>query len=134
MNYDNNSEEGEHDAPFNMSLFYYQNLIKLVEWKDEKYLNNDLKNWYKGLYTIYKRIIFKLKPVEEKEIQDLLDVAQAMIKKGEKPVNELHIIDKKLYKLMDSYKMIFPRIDNNRGLNKITNRYDLKKTPVGEKL
>jgi hypothetical protein len=119
-------DEGESDAPFNMSLFYYQDLIKLLSWKDEMYLKNDLKNWYKGLYTIFKRIVFKLKPEEEKEIQQLLDEARERIKFGEKPTKELHLIDTKIIKMMDKYKMIFPRINTTTGLKKLDQRYGLK--------
>ena len=121
-----NDPSAEGDAPYNFSLMFYIGLNKLMDSKDEAYLKNDLKLWYKNLDRIFTRISFQLKEHERKIIQDLLSSAKEKIIMKKDSVEDLHAIDIKLIMYMDHYKMIFPRINAKIGLKKIDYRYNLK--------
>jgi len=120
-----NDPSADGDAPYNFSLMFYIGLNKLMDAKDEAYLKNDLRAWYKTLDRIYTRISFQLKEPEQKIIMELLSVAKDKIIKGVDSVDDLHVIDIKLMAYMDRYKMIFPRINAKVGLKKIDARYNL---------
>jgi hypothetical protein len=118
-------DDGGQDAPFNFSLLFYIGLNKLIEQKDEAYMRNDVQAWYKTIRVIFNRISFKLKDFELDIIKKKLSEAKAKIVVNDDCSSELHEADLLIIKYMDQYKMIFPRIDKNVGLNKVRNRYQL---------
>lgn len=112
------------EAKFNMAMLFYFNLNKLIEIKDAAYMNNDLEAWYKGLDRIYSKIVFKLKESEETDLNNLFITARNEIINKEPGASEtLHKIDVKIVKLMNIYKMIFPKIDIKGGIEKLKERY-----------
>jgi hypothetical protein len=121
-----NDPSADGDAPYNFSLMFYIGLNKLMDAKDEAYLKNDLRAWYKTLDRIFTRISFQLKKEEQETIQALLMAARGKIIQNDNAVEDLHAIDIKLMAYMDRYKMIFPRINAKVGLKKIDARYNLK--------
>lgn len=121
-----NDPSADGDAPYNFSLMFYIGLNKLMDAKDEAYLKNDVRAWYKTLDRIFTRISFQLKKEEQETIQVLLSAARGKIIQNENSVEDLHAIDIKLMAYMDRYKMIFPRINAKVGLKKIDARYNLK--------
>jgi hypothetical protein len=117
-------EPREEGTKFNMAMLFYINLNHLVELKDAAYMNNDLEAWYKGLDRIFNKVVFKLKLVEEEELLNLFtDAKEEIINKSPAASETLHKIDTKLIKLMDVYKMIFPKIELNDGFEKLNKRY-----------
>lgn len=121
----NGQDEGGQDAPFNFSLLFYMGLNKLLDSKDDAYMRNDVQAWFKNIDRIFTRISFKLKPEEHGDIKKELDSARKKILDNQDCSEELHRADLLIIKYMDRYKMIFPRIDKNVGLNKIRSRYQL---------
>lgn len=121
-----NDPSADGDAPYNFSLMFYIGLNKLMDAKDEAYLKNDLRAWYKTLDRIFTRISFQLKNDEQESVKVLLSAARIKIIQNENSVEDLHAIDIKLMALMDKYKMIFPRINAKVGMKKIDARYNLK--------
>ena len=114
------------DAPFNMAMLFYFNLNKMIEKKDEAYLNNNLEDWYKGLNRIFTKIVFKISEGEEKELKIYFFSARYQLEnKGALAVEILHKIDNKLIKLMNRYKMIFPKIEGGQGLEGLRKKYKL---------
>ena len=127
MNYikSDNRDDGSDDAPFNMSMYYYMDLSKILNQKDQAYMDDDITRWCKFISVIFKRIVFKLKEPEENEIQNLLNQAKEKIEHNDMTaVEQLHECDIRLMKLMNKYKMIFPR-GMSYGLDKIDKRYGL---------
>lgn len=125
-----NSEE----VPFNMAIIWYMNLSDLIKAKDSAYMRNDLKDWYKSLSCIYNKVLFKLDEQEEKEIDDLfLEVKSLIFNNGDKKIiaDKLHLIDRKIIKCMDKYKMIFPRINTLYGMDKVRSKYNLDNIEEG---
>lgn len=119
-------DSGDRDAPFNMAMLYYLNLIKMIEKKDEEFSNNSLAGWYKCLNRIFTKIVFKLKAEEERELSIMFSSAKYHIEHNNPLSKEiLHRIDIRLMKLMDRYKMIFPNIDISKGLKKLSDKYKL---------
>jgi hypothetical protein len=115
-------------TPFNMAMLYYLNLAKLMERKDEAYLINDLEGWFKGLDRIYNKIVFKLNPKEQNDLEGLFKGGIIRLKnnRSEEVPFILHKIDKELVILMNKYGMIFPDIKIVGGLEKLKERYDLE--------
>jgi len=115
---------GPDDAPFNFSLFYYISLNKLIDSKDQAYINNDFEAYYKNLDRIYYRVCFKLRPEERSKIEDKLSQARSLIYNQSlgKASDLLHELDREIIILMDRYKMIFPR-GAAKGFEALKNRY-----------
>lgn len=115
------------DTPFNMAMLFYLNLNKMIERKDEAYLLNDMDNWFKGLNRIFTKIVFKLDVDEEKLLTVYFSSAKFHIQNNNFVLASeiLHRIDVKLINLMNRYKMIFPKIDTRKGLQKIKDKYKL---------
>lgn len=118
------AEAPREETKFNMAMLFYINLNRLVELKDAAYMNNDLEAWYKCLDRIFNKLVFKLKLEEEEELNALFLVARNEITgKGSGATETLHKIDTKLIKLMNLYKMIFPKISIESGFEKLASRY-----------
>jgi hypothetical protein len=106
-------------------MYYYMDLSKILNQKDQAYMDDDITRWCKFISVIFKRIVFKLKEPEENEIQTLLNQAKEKIEHNDMTaVEQLHECDIRLMKLMNKYKMIFPR-GMSYGLDKIDKRYGL---------
>lgn len=123
-------KQDQEETPFNMAMLFYYNLNKLVEKKDEAYINNDLEAWFKGLNCIYNKIVFKLSDEEEELLNQLFAWAMYKIENrgkvnGYAPAFILHKIDFSLIKLMNKYKMIFPKIEVHRGVSRLRDKYKL---------
>lgn len=129
---EDNQEPEHEETPFNMAMIYYINLNKLIEAKDRAYMDNNLQAWYKGLDRIFNKICFKL-TTEEREGTDALFISAR--KQFKADINQvsfiLRKIDFSLVSFMNKYKMIFPKIDGLRGLDKLYKRYGLKDKPEG---
>lgn len=120
--------EQAEETPFNMAMIYYINLNKLIEAKDKAYMDNNLDAWYKGLDRIFNKICFKLSTEEKLRTDALFISAKKQFKLDINQVSFiLRKIDFELVDFMSKYKMIFPRIDGLRGLDKIYKRYGLEK-------
>ena len=126
-----NDQEPEHEeTPFNMAMIYYINLNKLIEGKDKAYMDNNLQLWYKGLDRIFNKVCFKLSDQERETTDKLFITAKAQFKEDINQVSvTLREIDFSLVYFMNKYKMIFPKIDGLRGLDKLYKRYGLKDKP-----
>jgi len=123
-------QEPEQETPFNMAMIYYINLNKLIEAKDKAYMDNNLQLWYKGLDRIFNKICFKLTIGEREETDALFINARTQFKEDINQVSvTLRKIDFSLVSFMNKYKMIFPKIDGLRGLDKLYKRYGLKDKP-----
>jgi hypothetical protein len=123
-------QEPEQETPFNMAMIYYINLNKLIEAKDKAYMDNNLQLWYKGLDRIFNKICFKLTTGEREETDALFISARKQFKADINQVSFiLRKIDFSLVAFMAKYKMIFPKIDGLRGLDKLYKRYGLKDKP-----
>lgn len=116
------------EAPFNMAMLHYINLNKLIELKDKAYIDNDLKGWYKGLDRIYLKIVFKLNEKEVNEIEGLFKGAKNALdqRRYKEAPYILHRIDKLIVIFMDKYKMIFPNILVQGGMDILKSRYGLE--------
>jgi hypothetical protein len=124
-----NDQEPE-ETPFNMAMIYYINLNKLIEGKDKAYMDNNIQAWYKGLDRIFNKICFKLTDSEKEETDALFLSARKQFKADINQVSFiLRKIDFNLVAFMAKYKMIFPKIDGLRGLDKLYKRYGLKDKP-----
>jgi len=126
-----NDQEPEHEeTPFNMAMIYYINLNKLIEGKDKAYMDNNLQLWYKGLDRIFNKVCFKLSDQERETTDKLFITAKTQFKEDINQVSvTLRDIDFSLVYFMNKYKMIFPKIDGLRGLDKLYKRYGLKDKP-----
>jgi len=123
-------QEPEQETPFNMAMIYYINLNKLIEGKDKAYMDNNLQLWYKGLDRIFNKVCFKLSDQERETTDKLFITAKAQFKEDINQVSvTLREIDFSLVYFMNKYKMIFPKIDGLRGLDKLYKRYGLKDKP-----
>ena len=130
------------DAPFNMAMLYYMRLSEILNAKDRAALNHDLLGWYSALKQIYSNIYWNIK--KEDLIKDMdVEFAKALkYLSTEYPTNRrcangmqnlvnarlrvvLEKIDRDIMILLDSKKMIFPRIDQVVGLDKIREQYKL---------
>ena len=131
------------DSPFNMAMLYYIRLSELLNAKDRAAINHDFLTWYTCLKQIYNNIYWNIKKekIENEKINELFtDVLKFLstqypnnrscASKMKDMVNakvrvNLELIDQRLMVLMDSKKMIFPRIDNVVGLEKVREQYKL---------
>ena len=133
------AKESIEEEHFNMAMMFYISLNKLIESKDNHYINDDVKNYYKALRAIKRKISFKLSKKEMSDLNEAFDEAKDIL---ETPVDrrvsnqmtviilsdalkKLEGIDERLTQLMDSYKMIFPNIDTRMGFDKLYKKYGL---------
>lgn len=133
-------EEG--DAPFNMAMLFYIRLSELLNAKDRAAINQDYAGWYSALKQIYNNIYWNIKKTEklaviEKNFKSAFDYLNAAMPINRRCANSmqgmingklvvvLELIDRDIMILLDSKKMIFPRIDEVIGLQKIREQYKL---------
>lgn len=123
--------EGQEDAPFNMSMMFYISLNRLIELKQDAYINSDLMNWYIALRATYIKVQFKMAKSEKEKIKDMLNRARNRMRLGLQNrivsinVSELlEDIDMDITDVMDKRKMIFPAIDLNK-MGDLLKRYGL---------
>ena len=124
------TSDGIEETPFNMALIWYVNISDIIREKDRAYMDNNINSWYKCLNRLYNKIIFKLAEEEEAELEEKFNEVKTLIREsGSKRIisDKLQFIDMKLIKLMDKYKMIFPKITNIYGLDKIRQKYGIAK-------
>jgi len=133
-------EEG--DAPFNMAMLFYIRLSELLNAKDRAAINQDFNGWYCALKQIYNNIYWNVKKHDSiAHIENNFSRAAAYLNTN-MPVNRrcantmqgmvntklvdiLGTLDRDIMSLLDSKKMIFPRIDEVVGLDKIREQYKL---------
>jgi len=127
------------DAPFNMAMLYYQSFHELRGIKRQAMLQNNLPLAYECIEEMYTEVSFKLNKDEKKEIETLKTELKAILPQhgvnlptiltldvNQKFQEKLRIIDRRLLKLMDKYKMIFPNIEVRGGLEKLHSKYGLQ--------
>lgn len=147
----NSHEEAFSNTPFNMAMLYYLRLDKVLLSKDIAAMDGELIDWYNRLWVVYRNIGFKINTmgpdgeikltplgknieglfdqvkIKLKEVQHLYDelpdeVRKMMIGDTKDILNKIDII---LWHTMSRNKMIFPRIDNTAGLDKLRQKYNL---------
>lgn len=131
-----NQNNQQNDTPYNMAVIFYIALNKLIEHKDEAYINNDNFGWYKGLNAIHRKIIFKLTQNERNELEKKFKHAQDLLQGTMTKHNMLNQcntfelmkaldeIDKNQTILMGNKHMIFPKL-STKGLAYLNEKYGL---------
>lgn len=122
-----------------MAMLYYQSFHELRGIKRQAMLNNDLHLAYECIEEMYTEISFKLDKKEKAEIEDLKKELELIL--PERGVSlptmlemdvrvkfqkKLREIDRRLLKLMDKYKMIFPNIEIRGGLERLHSKYGIQ--------
>ena len=132
-----NQNNEQQDTPYNMAVIFYMALNKLIEHKDEAYINNDNFGWYKGLSAMYRKIIFKLSKAERENLEKKFKHAQGLLQgtmTKHSMLNQcntfeltkaLDEIDKELTIMMGTKHMIFPKL-TTKGLQYINEKYGLE--------
>lgn len=125
------------ETPFNMAMMFYYRLSQRIFEKDQAYLSNKADDWYKGLRTIYRSIIFKIDQEDEEELEKWFKEAKNMIQAKEdknldKISQTLDKIDIKLTKIMDKKNMIFPKILVKGGLKSIERKLNIEDLSLGD--
>jgi len=123
------------EAPFNMAMLYYFGLDQLINKKCSAMINKDLETAFECFEELFTKIYFKLNKKEYEDLKEKFDNLRTKIKfvklkdmqniGNELIINDMREIDRKIMKLLDKYKMIFPGMNSAVGIDKIRQRYDL---------
>ena len=128
--------EKDHETPFNMAMLFYLQLSDLMKRKNDAILNDAWDYGIETLEEIFTHISFKLDDEEYKHLENDLTELKTLGKSKtqnktikEYEFNEMkdkfRTINRNIMRLMDKYKMIFPRIDNVSNIDKMKKRYDI---------
>lgn len=133
---------GEDDAPFNMAQLYYFRLNELLALKSKCKIYGETIGWFEAITEIYTQICFKLSDKENtdldarlKTIRQYINTPGCINKKTNAQVQAivgnrtgilLGELDRDVMRLMNKYKMIFPRIDTRTPMNKLRDDYGLQ--------
>ena len=127
-------EQTQETTQFNFALRFYIDLAELMNEKDRAYLSDEVGTYCKSIDRIYNRICFKVDQDDKDEefFKTEFEKAKNMLydeeerKETKKIIEILRQIDRKLIKLMDKYHMIFPKIDQKIGFDKVRSRYNIQ--------
>lgn len=128
----------DNTVPFNMALFFYNELHIIRKNKVLCLMNDNIEEYYWCLQQMFVYLSFKITPPEYKEIDIELDKSFRKIqtiynipdkyKKGKifELKKELRDLDILLNKYMFKYGFLFPKIKAPAGFDGIMKQYGLK--------
>lgn len=125
-----NHDENIEEAPFNMASLFYVELHIIRKLKSKAFIEGELDTYKDCLEEIATCVSVQAKSEEVQEIISMLKNAENTPLTSEQNIklyrNRLRQIDIKLMQLMKKYRMIFPNIDSNAGLNNLYKKYNLE--------
>jgi len=120
MVYDRTKDKDQ--AVFNPALQYLEGMIKLLNICDDQFLDEDLEGVFRTLQRIFSRVEHKFTEEESVGITELIEKCKSpyvrpdLNKQQKKKLyyDNLTNIDKKLKRLMDSYGLLMPNVNDPR--------------------
>lgn len=118
-----------------MAMLYYKNLNDIRERKTEALLSGDYYTACECLNEIFTAISFKLNENENKLLTELMSQIDIIVlylnftEGQEKSLRTaglktlIRTFDREALKLMNKYKMIFPRVQGSQGLSTLRDKY-----------
>jgi hypothetical protein len=127
------------DTPFNMAMLHYMEIHDLRMKKSAAVIAGDLFQYYDCLEELRTAITFKINKKEEALLKTMFSEARSkMAFNGPQSLQrrilsitmpqakeKLREIDRELMKLMNKYRMIFPKIETTSGLKGLQKRYGI---------